>query len=67
MVEKVIGSQSQLILREVRSSINKINPIILNRWSPRSMTSEKLGYEELMSLFEYAKCVRLSPIGYFPE
>jgi len=56
MVEKVIGSQLlQSTPREVRSSIYKINPIILNRWSPRSMTDEKLSHEELMSLFEAAR------------
>jgi nitroreductase len=56
MVEKVIGSQLlQSTPREVRNSIYKINPIILNRWSPRSMTDENLSYEELMSLFEAAR------------
>jgi hypothetical protein len=49
-----MGSQlSQSVLEEARISIYKINPIVLNRWSPRSITSEKLGYEELMSPFEY--------------
>jgi hypothetical protein len=64
MVEKVIGTQlSQSTLREVRSSIYKINPIILNRWSPRSMSYEKLSYEELMSLFAIApKYLRLLKI-----
>ena len=56
MVEKIRGSQlSQSVLEEDRISTYKINPIILNRWSPRSMTGEKLGYEELMSLFEAAR------------
>jgi len=56
MVEKVIGSQLlQSTPREVRSSIYKINPIILNRWSPRSMTGEELQNDELMSLFEAAR------------
>ena len=56
MVEKIRGSQlSQSVLEEARISTYKINPIILNRWSPRSMTGEKLGYEELMSLFEAAR------------
>jgi nitroreductase len=56
MVEKVIGSQLlQSTPREVRSSSYEINPLILNRWSPRSMTGEKLSYEELMSLFEAAR------------
>jgi nitroreductase len=56
MVEKIMGSQlSQSVLEEARISTYKINPIILNRWSPRSMTDEKLSYEELMSLFEAAR------------
>src|SRR6476620_10182142 len=33
----------------------KINPLILNRWSPRSMTGEELSDEEIMSLFEAAR------------
>ena len=32
-----------------------INPLILNRWSPRSMTGEKLNDDEIMSLFEAAR------------
>ena len=28
-----------------------INPLILNRWSPRSMTGEDIDNEEIMSLF----------------
>jgi len=56
MVEKVIGSQLlQSTPREARSSIYEINPIILNRWSPRSMTGEELQNDELMSLFEAAR------------
>lgn len=56
MVERVTGNQLlQSTLREVRSSSYEINPLILNRWSPRSMTGEKLSYEELMSLFEAAR------------
>ncbi len=33
----------------------KINPIILNRWSPRSMTGEELDEDTIMSLFEAAR------------
>ncbi len=32
-----------------------INPIILSRWSPRSMTGEELDDETIMSLFEAAR------------
>ena len=32
-----------------------INPIILNRWSPRSMTGEELDDDTVMSLFEAAR------------
>ena len=32
-----------------------IDPIFLNRWSPRSMTGESLSDEELMPLFEAAR------------
>jgi nitroreductase len=33
----------------------KINPLILNRWSPRSMTGEELSDDDMMSLFEAAR------------
>lgn len=33
----------------------KINQIILNRWSPRSMTGEELDEDTIMSLFEAAR------------
>jgi nitroreductase len=38
-----------------------INPLILNRWSPRSMTGEELDDETMMSLFEAA---RWAPFSY---
>ena len=38
-----------------RNSAFKINSIILNRWSPRSMTGEELDNDTLMSLFEAAR------------
>ena len=34
---------------------NKINPIFVDRWSPRSMTGEIINDETLMSLFEAAR------------
>ena len=38
-----------------RTSEYSINPLILSRWSPRSMTGEELGDDEIMSLFEAAR------------
>ena len=38
-----------------RQSTYKINPLILNRWSARSMTAEELDDETIMSLFEAAR------------
>ena len=39
----------------VRQSKYKINPLILHRWSPRSMTGEELDDDTMMSLFEAAR------------
>jgi nitroreductase len=38
-----------------RNSQHKINPLLINRWSPRSMTGDSLDDETLMSLFEAAR------------
>ena len=38
-----------------RQPTYKINPLILNRWSPRSMTGEELDDDTIMSLFEAAR------------
>jgi len=38
-----------------RKSNYPINPLILNRWSPRSMTGEALNDDDIMSLFEAAR------------
>ena len=40
---------------EHRKPGNPINPLIQNRWSPRSMTGEEITDQELMSLFEAAR------------
>ena len=45
------GSESQTI----RKPGYPINPLILNRWSPRSMTGDELDEHEIMSLFEAAR------------
>jgi nitroreductase len=39
----------------VRQSKYTINPLILHRWSPRSMTGEELDNDTIMSLFEAAR------------
>ena len=38
-----------------RKSSYDINPLILNRWSPRSMSGEELNEKEFMPLFEAAR------------
>jgi nitroreductase len=38
-----------------RKSTFKINSLILNRWSPRSMTGEELDDDTIMALFEAAR------------
>ncbi|HXW12192.1 MAG TPA: nitroreductase family protein [Nitrososphaeraceae archaeon] len=40
---------------ESRKSTYPINPLILNRWSPRAMTGGDLDNEEIMPLFEAAR------------
>lgn len=40
---------------EIRDSAYRIQPLILHRWSPRSMTGESLTEEEVMPLFEAAR------------
>jgi nitroreductase len=45
------GSEKQTI----RIPTYPINPLIVNRWSPRSMTGEELRDDDIMSLFEAAR------------
>jgi nitroreductase len=42
-------------IKKLRHSDYPINPLILNRWSPRSMTGEGMTDEELFPLFEAAR------------
>ena len=42
-------------IKAKRTSEYPINPLILSRWSPRSMTGEELGDDDIMSLFEAAR------------
>jgi nitroreductase len=42
-------------VEHTRKSQYEINPLILNRWSPRSMTGEGITDQDLMGLFEAAR------------
>ena len=42
-------------IKENRKPEYEINPLILSRWSPRSIKDENISNDELMSLFEAAK------------
>jgi nitroreductase len=54
--DSLVQSQMQESDTEkVRRPTNPINPLILNRWSPRSMTGEEIDNEDIMSLFEAAR------------
>lgn len=42
-------------VKKIRKTNYSVNPLILNRWSPRSMTGEEITDEELFPLFEAAR------------
>ncbi len=42
-------------VQQQRKANYAIHPLIINRWSPRSMTGEELSDDELMPLFEAAR------------
>src|SRR5918992_3969152 len=42
-------------VQQARTSTYNINPLFLNRWSPRCMSGEELSDEDLMALFEAAR------------
>ncbi len=46
---------AHLEIEHKRNPTFKINPLFIERWSPRSMTGEEIGDENLMSLFEAAR------------
>jgi nitroreductase len=43
------------VVARTRTPTQKINPVFVNRWSPRGMTGEELDDEDLMALFEAAR------------
>jgi nitroreductase len=54
-IDKSIEQEQKDTTSTRRQSTYKINPLILNRWSPRSMTGEELDEDTIMSLFEAAR------------
>jgi nitroreductase len=55
-IDKSIEKEKEnTIQAQRRPSTSKINPLILNRWSPRSMTGEELEEDTIISLFEAAR------------
>ena len=55
-IEKSLEKENEnKIQTQTRQSTYNINPLILNRWSPRSMTDEELDDDTIMSLFEAAR------------
>ena len=40
---------------QTRTPTQEINPVFVNRWSPRGITGEELDDEDLMALFEAAR------------
>ena len=40
---------------QIRKIEKNINPLFVNRWSPRAMSGEEISYDDLMGLFEAAR------------
>jgi nitroreductase len=56
-IDKSIEKEKEgtTIQEQTRQSTYAINPLILNRWSSRSMTGEELDEDTIMGLFEAAR------------
>ena len=54
-IEDSIKKENKEKTFERRKPTFQINPLILDRWSPRSMTGEELDDDTIMSLFEAAR------------
>ncbi len=42
-------------ITKIREVENDINPLFVNRWSPRAMSGEEISHDDLMGLFEAAR------------
>ncbi len=49
------NKETTTTIKNIRNPEYKIDPIFINRWSPRSMTGEEIDDNTLMSLFEAAR------------
>lgn len=47
--------QKQNNITKIRKVENNINPLFVNRWSPRAMSGEEISHDDLMGLFEAAR------------
>lgn len=45
-------------ITQTRTPTQEINPVFVNRWSPRGRTGEELDEEDLMALFEAARILK---------
>ena len=41
-------------ITKIRKVENDINPLFVNRWSPRARSGEEISHDDLMGLFEAA-------------
>jgi nitroreductase len=48
-------SESEILEKNTRKADHDVNPLLLNRWSPRAMSGEEISDEDLMRLFEAAR------------
>ncbi|MGA8843894.1 MAG: nitroreductase family protein [Nitrososphaeraceae archaeon] len=48
-------SESEVLEKNPRKADHDVNPLMLNRWSPRAMSGEEISDEDLMRLFEAAR------------
>jgi nitroreductase len=51
----MVGKTEMIKGGEVRKADHAIEPLLLDRWSPRAMSGEEISHEELMRLFEAAR------------
>jgi nitroreductase len=54
-LEKITITELKEEVKKTRKADYPIDPVFLNRWSPRAMSGESLTDEELMPLFEAAR------------
>jgi nitroreductase len=54
-IKKENSEQTQKRGKKARQPTFPINPLLLDRWSPRSMTGEEMDDDTMMSLFEAAR------------